>query len=95
MSWQEAEAEYQKALKQGLKEVAALQAKGLHPYPTVLDDILENKKIDATQFLGTLDIPVDRVVGTKTPGRQSAFSASFLPLLDSTHYKKVQDYGKQ
>lgn len=84
MSWQEAEAEYQKALKQGLKEVATLQAKGLHPYPTVLDDILEGKKIDATQFLGTLDIPVDRVVGTKTPGRQSAFSASFLPLLDST-----------
>ena len=81
MSWQEAEAEYQKAMKQGLKEVAALQAKGLNPYPTVLDDILEGRSPD-TQYIGTMDIPVNRVVGTKTPGRQSAFSASFLPLLE-------------
>ena len=32
--------------------------------------------------LGVMEIPSDQIVGTKTAGRRSAFSADFLPLLD-------------
>lgn len=80
---QEAESEYLRALKQGQKECAALQAKGKTPYPPVLDDILDAGILDTAQCIGTIEIPTERIVGTKSAGRISAFSAGFLPLLDS------------
>ena len=64
--------------------MAAREAEGLNPYPVVLDEMLENIPVDGTYFVGTMDIPVDRILGTKTAGRTSAFSANFLPLLDVT-----------
>jgi len=82
MSWQEAENEYVKALKLGQKELAALKAKGENPYPPVLDEILGENITDTSLYVGSMDIPIDRIVGTKSAGRQSAFSASFLPLLE-------------
>ena len=35
------------------------------------------------QELGLLEIPSERIVGTKTAGRIAAFSPGFLPLLDA------------
>ena len=32
--------------------------------------------------LGVIEIPTDRVAGTKTIGRRSSFAADFMPLLD-------------
>lgn len=83
MAKPEVEDEYLKAVKIGQKECAALQAKGQNPFPLVLDQILSEGIPDGAQHIGTLEIPIERVVGVKSAGRISAFSASFLPLLDS------------
>lgn len=79
----EVEDEYLKAVKNGQKECAALQAKGQNPFPLVLDQMLSGGLSDGAQSIGTLEIPIERIVGVKSAGRISAFSASFLPLLDS------------
>lgn len=81
MSRQEAEAEYLKALKLGEKESNELRSKGENPFPLVLDEILGETVSDTVQYLGVIEIPAERIVGTKCAGRISAFSASFLPLL--------------
>ena len=31
---------------------------------------------------GLIEIPIDRIVGTKTAGRTKAFASNFMPLLD-------------
>lgn len=82
MGRQEAEEQYLKALKLGLKEYKDLQAKHANPYPQVLDELLDDSMADTAQYIGTVEIPTERVVGTKTAGRVTAFSAGFLPLLD-------------
>ena len=79
----EVEDEYLKAVKIGQKECATLQAKGQNPFPLVLDQVLSEGIPDGAQHIGTLEIPIERIVGIKSAGRISAFSASFLPLLDS------------
>lgn len=80
---QEAAEEYSRALKLGQREYKDALAKGKYPYPKVLDDILKNTHIDYSVNLGTMEIPMDLIVGTKTAGRQNAFSRGFYPLLDS------------
>ena len=77
----EAAEEYALALKQGLKEAKELSAAGKQPYPAVLDDILCETAVDTALDVGLVEIPAERIVGTKSAGRISAFSASFLPLL--------------
>jgi len=73
--------EYQTALSRGKKEFKELSAAGKNPYPAVLDEILGDKEADIVQELGLVDIPAQRIVGTKSAGRITAFTASFLPLL--------------
>lgn len=73
--------EYLAALRLGQKEFRELTAAGLDPYPKVLDAILPEGQL-TVQELPAQDIPVDRIVGVKTAGRISAFSAGFYPLLD-------------
>ena len=74
--------EYARALKQGQKEVAELAAQGKPTNPAVLDDILPDNSADVVQELGLLEIPSQRIVGTKSAGRITAFSPSFRPLLE-------------
>ena len=81
MSIQIAMDEYQQALHQGQKEVKELAAAGKSVNPAVLDDILPENSSDAVQELGVLEIPSERIIGTKSAGRISAFSPSFRPLL--------------
>jgi len=75
--------QYTKALKQAHKETKELSAAGKSPFPQVLADILPSLESSIYQDVGLLEIPSDRIVGTVTAGRISAFSASFLPLLDT------------
>ncbi len=82
MSRQMAADEYALALKQGMKEHRELIMAGKPPYPPVLDEILSGGTGYATQEVGILDIPSERIIGTKTAGRVSAFTASFQPMLD-------------
>ena len=73
---------YTKALKQAQKEVKELTAAGKPAFPQVLDDILPSLESDVYQDIGMIEIPADRIVGTKTAGRVTAFNANFMPLLD-------------
>jgi hypothetical protein len=74
--------DYQKALSMGQKEASACNAKGISPYLPVLDEILEGKEICGEMDLGLVDVPVELIVGTKSAGRQRAFTRSFLPILE-------------
>ena len=50
--------------------------------PAVLDEILEADASENYIYAGLVDIPIHRIIGTKTAGRISAFTPSFRPLLD-------------
>ena len=73
--------DYVGALKQGRKQYQASVSKGEYPYLPVLDDILSYTEIVSEVSLGVMDIPLDKIVGTKTKGRTSAFASNFMPLL--------------
>lgn len=47
----------------------------------VLDEILEDYETSGQEELGVIEIPADKIVGTKTRGRSDAFAANFLPLI--------------
>lgn len=54
---------------------------GKYPYPQVLDEIFDESMAAGRVELGTINIPTEHIVGTKTGGRQNAFAANFMPLL--------------
>ena len=81
MSLQAARDEYNLALRQGQKEYRELTAAGRSPFPAVLDDIIDLTSADAVQDIGLVEIPAERIIGTKSAGRITAFTSSFLPLL--------------
>lgn len=82
MSIQSARDEYLLALKQGQKEYEELIAAGKDPNPAVLDDILPEIDKLSVKEVGVLEIPTEKIVGTKSAGRIAAFTPSFRPLLE-------------
>ena len=83
MSRKEAVEEYAKALKEGQKEYKECIQKALDPNPAVLDEILSPEAADTCVNVGLVNVPIHRIVGTKTAGRVSAFTPTFRPLLES------------
>ncbi len=81
MSYAASALEYEKALALGQKEAKACQAKGLSPYPPVLDELLEGITTRGEVELGLVDVPIQLIIGTRSAGRQRAFSPGFYPLL--------------
>ena len=81
MPIREAKAQYTAALKAGQKCYREAVLKGRYPYPQVLDEILDEHLAAGRAELGLIDIPMDRIVGTKSKGRRNAFAADFMPLL--------------
>ena len=79
---QAATEEYLHALRKGQKEYRERIMAGLPPYPAVLDEILPTEASSVTTELGVVEIPSERIVGTKSAGRITAFTATFNPLLD-------------
>ncbi|WP_022748940.1 BMP family ABC transporter substrate-binding protein [Lachnobacterium bovis] len=75
-------AEYQEALKLGKKEYRTRSSSGDFPYLPVLDELISNENIQTDQYLGLVNIPLEKVVGTSTAGRTQAFAANFMPLLE-------------
>lgn len=73
--------DYGKALKLGKKDVASRTAKGEYPYLRVLDEIPEAANSIMEYSLGLIQIPTERIVGTKTAGRSQAFAGNFMPVL--------------
>ena len=77
----EAQLQYAAALKAGQKCYKEAVLKGEYPYPQVLDEILDEHFAAGRAELGVIDVPMDRIVGTKSKGRRNAFAANFMPLL--------------
>ena len=75
-------AEYRLALKKGQKYYHDCLIQGVFPFPQVLDEILNESSTMGRVEMGTLDIPMDRIVGTLAAGRRNAFAGNFMPLLD-------------
>ena len=73
--------EYIKARRLGQKELRELRMQGKETELAVLDSILGEGFAGVTVEVGTVNVPTDRIVGTKTAGRITAFSAGFMPLL--------------
>ena len=73
--------EYIKARRLAQKEIRELRLQEKNTEPEVLDLILQNDLTAAVVEVGIINIPVERIVGTKTAGRISAFSPGFMPLL--------------
>lgn len=89
--------EYTNALRLGKKKYQDAVGKDEYPYLPVLDEIIENVDIVSEVNLGTLIIPLENVVGTKTKGRTQSFASNFMPLLDeqtefSTKWSAVYTY---
>ena len=73
--------DYAGALRLGKRRYQAAVMRGEYPYLPVLEDILANTEIVSEVSLGVMDIPLERIVGTKTKGRTQAFASNFMPLL--------------
>ena len=78
----EATEEYEKALKEGQREYRECLLRRIDPNPLVLDDILDPDVSEKWQDVGLVNIPINRIVGTKNAGRTTAFTRSFLPLME-------------
>ena len=77
MNRQDAVEQYEKALKEGMREYRECIQKKVSPSPIVLDDILEPEAAETSINVGLVDIPIDRIVGVKNAGRISAFTPTF------------------
>ena len=80
----EAKEEYISALRQGQKEYRELVAAGKPAHPSVLDDLLDDSSANVMQDIGLVEVPAIRIVGTRSAGRITTFSPSFLPLAKPT-----------
>ncbi len=83
---------YKEAQKLGQKEFRGATLKGEYPYPSVLDEILSDDRINRAQDRGSTHVPLERVVGTRTTARTKAFARNFLPLMgENTEFARKWD----
>lgn len=80
MDFIEAKEEYAVAQRRAQKEYRERLAAGKAPNPAVLDELLDDNSARVVQDIGLVEIPAERIIGTRAAGRVSTFSASFLPL---------------
>ena len=73
---------YCDALKRGQKEFHACISQGEYPYLPVLEDFVSREELLRVTDLGTVQIPLCYVRGTRTSGRTQAFARNFMPLME-------------
>ena len=73
---------YKDAQKLAQKEFRACTAKGEYPYLPALDQFLPMEQLNRGVSLGTVQIPMEFIAGTRTGGRTHAFARNFMPLLE-------------
>ncbi len=73
--------QYQLALKAGRKAYRQSIQQGEYPFLQVLDEIIGEGMAAGEINLGLIEIPTDRIIGTKSRGRTNAFASNFMPLL--------------
>lgn len=81
MMTEEYKEEYKKARKAAMKQYRTCVSRGWSLYPPVLDEVTAYMKTAGEEVLGEMEIPLSLVTGTRTTGRQNAFSKDFLPIL--------------
>ena len=64
--------------KHFVSEHSDSDAKG---YLLILDDLIGNVEIAGEINLGTCEIPINKIIGTRTSARSNAFAGNFMPLL--------------
>ena len=74
--------EYAEALKKAQKEFRACTARGEYPYLPALDDFLPKEEQLNTANLGTVQVPMEFIAGSKSGGRTQAFARNFMPLME-------------
>ena len=82
MNRQEAVNQYNNAYKLGQKYYKNAINRGEHPFPPVLDDILDESTVSGRVKLGIVNVPSELIIGVKSAGRVSALAANFMPILD-------------
>lgn len=75
-------AEYEAARRKGLREYNNRRMSGRNPYLYALDTVISTESIMSEVSLGQIDIPLNKVVGTKTVGRSKSFAPNFMPILN-------------
>ena len=73
--------EYSQARKMALRAYRQDMDAKRNPYLQVLDEILPFTQTVGEVDLGLVEIPLARIVGTRTSGRTRAFAGNFMPLL--------------
>ncbi len=73
--------DYARAYRAGKKDYQARMLRGEKPTLAVLDDIMPEKGHYHEVPLGTIQVPIERIVGTKTVGRSNSFAGNFMPIL--------------
>lgn len=81
MMTEEYKEEYKKARKAAMKQYRTCVSRGWSLYPPVLEEVTAYIKTAGEEVLGEMEIPLSLVTGTRTTGRQNAFSKDFLPIL--------------
>lgn len=76
--------DYRKARKLAMKQLQVDVAAGRYPYLPALDDILKGEGCQGEIPVGTTEIDIALIAGTRTRGRQNSFSTNFMPLPEAT-----------
>ncbi len=96
MAEQDSRSAYLAARRMGRKYLSEHGKDPAKGYLPVLEDIMRGVDVLAEISLGYHEIPLDRVVGTRTAARSNSFAGNFMPLLaDDTEFaikwKKVYE----
>jgi len=73
---------YLSARKLGRKYLAENEKKEFHGFLPVLDDRLQGVEIVGEISLGRHEIPLSKIIGTRTAQRSNSFAGNFMPLLE-------------
>ena len=79
MEFIEAKEEYVAALRRAQRGYKDRTFAGKNPHPAGLDELLDDNAANVVQDIGLVEIPAQRIVGTRSAGRISTFSASADP----------------
>jgi len=79
----EAVLSYSEAKKSGIKQYSQNLSRGMNGNLPSLEDLLINTEIIKRKDLGTLEIPLKKIVGTYAFSRSISFASNFMPILDS------------
>lgn len=70
--------------RRGERDLRHDASAGVYPYLPALDSVLAPGDTVGEVRLGTMEIPLEMVVGTRTEGRQRTFSRTFMSVLAPT-----------